>query len=137
MEISPGGSWTREKQRVRRKLQECIAALKGSPYLPNQLDQVVRACLLPIFRYGAGMVDWTAAELAQITRMWANAHGNLHGNLLLAHRTPFTRWVLSGVEVASLMLECSGLKRCSDYGAHYDSMTTIFKSWLSGNGELA
>ena len=73
MEVSPGGGWTVEKQRVRSKLAECVSALKGSPYLPEQLDQVVRACLLPIFRYGAGLVDWTDRELQQITNIWATA----------------------------------------------------------------
>ena len=73
LEFSPGGRWAVEKARVRRKLRDCIAALKGSPYLPNQLDRVVRACMLPIFRYGSALVDWTDRELDEITRIWANA----------------------------------------------------------------
>ena len=32
-----------------------------------------RACIIPIFRYGAGLVDWTPRELDSITAMWANA----------------------------------------------------------------
>ena len=58
---------------MRWKLRDCISALKGSPYLPHQLDRVVRACMLPIFRYGAALVDWTDRELDEITRIWANA----------------------------------------------------------------
>ena len=73
MMISGNGSWAAEKSRVRQSLAECIQALKGSPYSPRQLDQVVHSCLLPIFRYGAGMVDWTSRELDDITAMWANA----------------------------------------------------------------
>ena len=34
---------------------------------------MVRACLIPIFRYGAGLVDWSDQELDRITSMWANA----------------------------------------------------------------
>lgn len=73
VEIALNGSWAAEKARVKSKLCECVAALKGSPYLPHQLEQVVRACLLPIFRYGAGLVDWTAAELDGITATLCNA----------------------------------------------------------------
>ena len=54
-------------------MHECITALKGSPYLPQQLDQVVRACMLPIFRYGAALVNWTDPELDLITNKWAQA----------------------------------------------------------------
>ena len=73
VEFSPGGSWAIEKARVRRKLKDCISALKGSPYLPQQLDRVVRACMLPLFRYGAALVEWTDRELDDVTRIWANA----------------------------------------------------------------
>eukprot|EP00961_Rhodomonas_salina_P298475 3938111-Rhodomonas_salina.1 len=73
MEVTLGWSWAREKARVRSKLSECVHALKGSPYLPRQLDQVVRSCLLPLFRYGAALVDWTDRELQQITNTWATA----------------------------------------------------------------
>lgn len=73
MEIAAGGSWTVEKARVRRALSDAITALRNSPYTPRQLDQVVRACLLPIFRYGAGLVDWMEVELDSITVMWATA----------------------------------------------------------------
>ena len=55
---------------VKNKISECFAALKGSVYFPSQLDKVVRACLIPIFRYGAGLVQWTDAELDKITDLW-------------------------------------------------------------------
>ena len=54
---------------VCRNIMECVAALHHSPYTPHQLDQVVRVCLLPMFRYGAGLVDWTNVELDLITLM--------------------------------------------------------------------
>ena len=73
MEIAGGGSWAAEKARVRRTLAEAVAALRHSPYTPSQLEQVVLACLIPIFRYWAGLVDWTERELSQITATWANA----------------------------------------------------------------
>ena len=73
LQIAIGGSWAREKARVKRDIAACILALKGSPYNPRQLDQVVWACILQIFRYGAGLVDWTSKELDGITAMWANA----------------------------------------------------------------
>ena len=71
--MAAGGSWAREKARVRRDTASCIQALKGSAYSPRQLDQVVKACIIPLFRYGAGMVDWTERELESMTAMWANA----------------------------------------------------------------
>ena len=73
LEFSPSGSWAVEKARVRQKLSDCITALKGSPYLPHQLDMVVRACMLPLFRYGSALVTWTDRELDEITRIWGNA----------------------------------------------------------------
>ena len=73
MQVAAGGSWAREKARVRRDTAECIRALRGSVYSPRQLDQVVRSCIIPIFRYGAGLVDWTDTELDAMTAMWATA----------------------------------------------------------------
>lgn len=67
MQVAAGGSWAREKTRVRRDTAACIQALRGSVYSPRQLDQVVRACIIPIFRYGAGLVDWTDRELDAMT----------------------------------------------------------------------
>ena len=72
LEICVGGSWHTEKMRVRRKLAESVSALKTSPYQPHQLEQVVRACLLPTFRYGAALVPWTDRELDSITSTFAN-----------------------------------------------------------------
>ena len=73
MGVTVGGSWAAEKARVRRDIASCLAALKGSAYTPRQLDQVVRSCIIPIFRYGAGLIDWTDAELDAITASWASA----------------------------------------------------------------
>ena len=70
LEVAVGGGWGREKARVKAKISECFTALKGSVYFPSQLDKVVRACLLPIFRYGSGLVAWTDHELDSITNMW-------------------------------------------------------------------
>ena len=70
LEVAVGGSWGREKARVRAKISECFTALKRSIYHPAQLDKVVRACLIPIFRYGSGLVQWTDRELDKITDMW-------------------------------------------------------------------
>ena len=82
LEMAPGGSWAVEKQRVKARMQECISALRGSPYLPHQLDQVVRACLFPIFRYGAALVNWTDHELDLITNKWAQARRLAEGFFL-------------------------------------------------------
>ena len=133
MEVSPGRSWTREKQRVRRKLRECITALKGSPYLPNQLDQVVRACLLLIFRYGAGLVDWTPSELQQITRVWANARrlawkiapGSQH-----ALDTLGTKW---GGDL-SPPHTCCGLRKCMAIGRCFANTMMTCTNLLDGSG---
>ena len=73
MQVAAGGSWAREKARVRGDTAACIQALRGSVYSPRQLDQVVKACIIPLFRYGAGLVDWTERELEAMTAMWANA----------------------------------------------------------------
>eukprot|EP00961_Rhodomonas_salina_P267554 3615140-Rhodomonas_salina.1 len=73
VEIALNGSWAAKKARVKSKLCECVAALKGSPYLQHQLEQIVLACLLPIFRYGAGLVDWSAADLDGIAATFCNA----------------------------------------------------------------
>ena len=72
LELTPNSSWAVEKQHVRARMQEYVSALKGSPYLLQQLDQVVWACLLPIFRYGVALVNWTDHELDMLTNKWAH-----------------------------------------------------------------
>ena len=116
--ISASGSWAREKARVRRNIADAIRALRHSPYTPTQLEQVVWACILPIFRYGAGLVDWTDTELDQITGMWATARrlawklppGTPHCLHLLSRaqggaQLPHAR-VLWAKEVMSLLTAC-------------------------------
>ena len=34
LQVAIGGSWAREKARVRRDITECVTALKGSIYSP-------------------------------------------------------------------------------------------------------
>lgn len=128
MEFSPGGQWAVEKARVRRKLRDCIAALKGSPYLPHQLDRVVRACMLPIFWYGVALVDWTDRELDAITRIWANARRlawKLAPGTPHALHTLATEWGGGGIPHARLLWareQWSLLQTCT---AHDDTLKRL------------
>eukprot|EP00961_Rhodomonas_salina_P013141 176547-Rhodomonas_salina.1 len=55
--------WKYEKEAVCNKVLKAIELLEGSAYTYNQLDAVVRACVVPLFRYSAAITPWTQAEL--------------------------------------------------------------------------
>ena len=121
---------------MRRKLKDCIAALKGSPYLPQQLDRVVHACMLPLFRYGAALVEWTDLELDEITRIWANAWRLAWK---LAPGSPNALHLLPSEMGggASLTLDSCGHGRCGLYYKRVQHMRMIFARLPTGNGSRA
>eukprot|EP00961_Rhodomonas_salina_P219616 2968318-Rhodomonas_salina.1 len=65
--------WKCEKQAVRDKINKAVELLKGSAYTYDQLDTVVRACIVQLFRYSAAVTQWTTAELATISQTFAQA----------------------------------------------------------------
>eukprot|EP00961_Rhodomonas_salina_P239824 3239842-Rhodomonas_salina.1 len=59
--------WKFKKQAVRDKIAKAMAVLHGSAYTYDQLDTVVRTCIVPLFRYSAAITPWTQAELSQLS----------------------------------------------------------------------
>eukprot|EP00961_Rhodomonas_salina_P147255 1981604-Rhodomonas_salina.1 len=44
-----------------------MEALNGAIYLPHQLEEMVRVCVIPTFRYSASLVPWTDTDLRGIS----------------------------------------------------------------------
>ena len=60
-------NWHTHKDAVLEKIDSAIDCLRDSVYLPTQLEEMVRVCIIPLFRYSASLVPWTPAELAVIS----------------------------------------------------------------------
>jgi len=59
--------WDKHKASVIEKMDATIEALKDTLYLSTQVEEMIRVCVVPLFRYSAALVPWTATELAHIS----------------------------------------------------------------------
>ena len=59
--------WEVHKTQVLEKVTLGMEALKDTLYLPSQVEEMVRMCVVPLFRYSASLVPWTKSELALIS----------------------------------------------------------------------
>ena len=59
--------WDEHKAQVMEKISQGMDALKDTLYLSTQVEEMVRMCVVPLFRYSAALVPWTKAELATIS----------------------------------------------------------------------
>ena len=71
--ISLSLDWSTEKQYVMQKMKNAVAHLHNTCYTRSQIMNLFRICVVPIFRYSAPLVPWTAAELLKIDRLWSRA----------------------------------------------------------------
>ena len=60
-------NWDEHKRQVMEKIDQAMEFLKDTLYLPTQVEEMVRVCVVPLFRYSAGLVPWTKTELATLT----------------------------------------------------------------------
>ena len=64
-----------EKQYVLAEMQQRLTALKEDRALSRrEKEQIVVITVCSVFRYSAGLVDWTKTELDSISKMWAQAY---------------------------------------------------------------
>ena len=66
-------NWTHHKSVVLAKMEAAVDCLRDAVYLPHQLEEMVRVCVVPLFRYSASLVPWTPGELAAISTKLAGA----------------------------------------------------------------
>eukprot|EP00961_Rhodomonas_salina_P257518 3480089-Rhodomonas_salina.1 len=68
--------WTYHKSCVRDKISETIEQLKDTIYRYGQVEAMVRICVVPLFRYSASLVHWTAGELQALSTQFGIAMKN-------------------------------------------------------------
>ena len=66
-------NWRTHKDTVLSKIESAIDSLCDAVYLPTQLEEMARVCVVPLFRYSASLVTWTAGELAALSTKLAGA----------------------------------------------------------------
>ena len=68
------GDFSAEKQYVLTEMQQRLNALKEDRVLSRrERDLIIVIAVCSVFRYSAGLVDWTKSELDDISKMWARA----------------------------------------------------------------
>ena len=69
-----------EKQYVLAVMQQRLTALKDDRTLSRrEKEQIIVIAVCSVFRYSAGLVDWTKTELDSISKMWARAYKQAWG----------------------------------------------------------
>ena len=72
-QMSMSLNWRTHKDTVLSKIESAIDSLRDAVYQPTQLEEMVRVCVVPLFRYSASLVSWTAGELAALSTKLAGA----------------------------------------------------------------
>ena len=63
------GDFTAEKQYVLAEMQQRLTALKDDRALSRrEKEQIIVIAVCSVFRYSAGLVDWTKTELDSISK---------------------------------------------------------------------
>jgi hypothetical protein len=63
--------WRKEKKYVMTKMIQAVEQVRNTCYTRSQVMMLLRTCIIPIFRYSAPSVPWTAAELYDIDKLWS------------------------------------------------------------------
>ena len=63
-----------ERAYVLQETKRVAALLKGHEYHPSQIDWLVRAAIISIFRYSAALADWDDDGLESVNKLWACAY---------------------------------------------------------------
>ena len=58
-----------ERARVLKRTWEAAAFIKGHKHDPTQMMALVRAAILPLFRYSCCFVDWSLQDLEEIGKL--------------------------------------------------------------------
>ena len=69
------GDFSAEKAHVCSTMKQRLDALAEDRVLSQKEKEVIiYTAVCSVFRYSAGFVDWSKAELDSISRMWARAY---------------------------------------------------------------
>eukprot|EP00286_Rhodomonas_abbreviata_P029825 CAMPEP_0181292504 /NCGR_PEP_ID=MMETSP1101-20121128/2540_1 /TAXON_ID=46948 /ORGANISM="Rhodomonas abbreviata, Strain Caron Lab Isolate" /LENGTH=424 /DNA_ID=CAMNT_0023396975 /DNA_START=31 /DNA_END=1302 /DNA_ORIENTATION=+ len=69
-------NWGEHKEQVMGKIEEAMNNLRDTLYSPTQVEEMVRMCVVPLFRYSAALVPWSKGELASISTKFGMAIKN-------------------------------------------------------------
>ena len=88
------------------EMQHRLSALKTDKVLSPTLKEMgIKIGVVPVFRYSAGVVPWSRAELEQISKLWMTAYkqawsfsSNMDGSPIVLNRDDGGRECPSAVE---------------------------------------
>jgi exonuclease III/ribonuclease HI len=71
--ISLAGDFKQEKLAVLHKTRTTILHLRNTVYTREQVERLFRMCVIPLFTFTAGLVNWSPTELKKINNAWSTA----------------------------------------------------------------
>jgi hypothetical protein len=142
--VALNGDFSEEKTHVMQEMQHRLSALKIDNVLSPMLRELgIKIGVIPVFRYSAGVVPWSKAELEQISKLWMASYkqawsfsSNMDGTPIVLNREDGGRECPSAVEewtraVLDLWDKCISLpgeisrivthnlhQCCLDHGCH-------------------
>ena len=104
--VALNGDFSQEKTHVLTEMQHRLSALKTDKVLSPTLKEMgIKIGVVPVFRYSAGVVPWSRAELEQISKLWMTAYkqawsfsSNMDGSPIVLNRDDGGRECPSAVE---------------------------------------
>ena len=63
-----------ERARILKRTSEAAAFIKGHNHNSTQTMELVRAAILPLFRYSGYFVDWSLKDLEEVGKAWNRAY---------------------------------------------------------------
>ena len=62
------------RARILKRTREAAALIKGHKHDPTQMMELVRAAILPLFRYSCCFVDWSLRYPEEVGKAWNRAY---------------------------------------------------------------
>ena len=88
--ISLNGDFKTERANIIAKLKRTAILLKNTVYSRSQVDRLLNMCIIPLFTFTAGIVNWTQTELNQVNSIWAGVRKYAWKLPLQTSTAPFT-----------------------------------------------
>ena len=88
--ISLNGDFKTERALVIAKLKRTAILLKNTVYTRSQVERLLNMCIIPLFTFTAGIVNWTQTELNHINSIWAGVRKYAWKLPLQTSSAPFT-----------------------------------------------
>lgn len=72
VQINLNGDFRDEKASVIAKTKKAVQHLRKTVFTRHQVKTLLHMCVIPLFTFSSGLVNWTATELTTINNIWAN-----------------------------------------------------------------